>query len=63
MSEEPGLIFDLGIAQVNARGGGGGGLLPYMGYTVGMCSPKRGYGFGTVVWKYWVCFLEEATFS
>ena len=23
-----------------------------MGYTVGMCSPKKGYGFSTVVWIY-----------
>ena len=31
----------------NARGGGGGGVLPYMGY-IGMCSPK-GYGFSAVL--------------
>ena len=41
-----------------------------MGY-MDMPSPKRvgfvrhighkiGYGFSTLVWKYWVCFLEEA---
>ena len=41
-----------------------------MGY-MDMSSPKRvgfvsqighkiGYGFSTLVWKYWVCFLEEA---
>ena len=29
------------------RGGGGGGLLPYMGY-IGMCSPK-GYGFSAAL--------------
>ena len=28
-------------------GGGGGGVLPYMGY-IGMCGPK-GYGFSAVV--------------
>ena len=49
VSEEPSLTFDLGIAQVTLNAGG---LLPYMGYTVGMCSPKRGYGFSAVVWIY-----------
>ena len=50
-----------------------GGLLPNMSY-MGMCSPKRvGFfshighkiwrGSSTLVWKYWVCFLVEATFS
>ena len=29
------------------RGGGGGGVLPYMGY-IGMCGPK-GYGFSAVL--------------
>ena len=28
-------------------GGGGGGVLPYMGY-IGMCGPK-GYGFSAVL--------------
>ena len=32
---------------VPARGGGGGGVLPYMGY-IGMCGPK-GYGFSAVL--------------
>ena len=32
---------------VGARGGGGGGVRPYMGY-IGMCGPK-GYGFSAVL--------------
>ena len=31
----------------DSPGGGGGGVLPYMGY-IGMCGPK-GYGFSAVL--------------
>ena len=34
-------------ARYTPRGGGGGGVLPYMGY-IGMCGPK-GYGFSAVL--------------
>ena len=36
---------------------------PQKGYIAGFVSQighKIGYGFSTLVWKYWVCFLEEA---
>ena len=35
------------IGQFQSTGPGGGGVLPYMGYT-GMCGPK-GYGFSAVL--------------
>ena len=35
------------LGQYPGEGGGGGGVLPYRGYT-GMCGPK-GYGFSAVL--------------
>ena len=34
------------VMRINARGGGGGGLLPYMGY-IGMCRCEW-HGFQTI---------------
>ena len=39
-------MFSYGVDGFSTRGGGGGGVLPYMGY-IGMCRCE-GYGFQAV---------------
>jgi len=43
------------LLQWGSFPGGGGGVLPYMGY-IGMCGPK-GYGFLAVLVLNWVSIL------
>jgi len=51
-------LFFLGCFVVFGGAGGGGGGTPSMGY-IGMCSPKRYYGFSAVLVINRVSILAE----